>query len=359
MFLFSTVSDLSFRKNSKLPHLPPQFGLFSKSCLSELNTMIETPISSTSTPIYKPFPSISRISAAYTGRGPSPSNRHFSFHRPPVSDPTHIQKHFTANLRHLSQHEGFDSRRLTLPNGPWPQSGAVIKAEDYEWVINPRSQTIMPVTAAGQPVVYDGIVTRETRFVLGVQGADCPAVFLYDPKANVIGLAHSGWKPIVRGIIQGVIDIMVELGARPEDIVAYVSPGAGDEYNVFKWDEEMELEVRDVFVQANRTDLLHDQSIRHEMTGENLARLGTAIGRPVLGGTSFRLSFLAGRELEACGVSPSNITRSLESTIVTLDGKPTSKNPAPFKYHSYRRERPNHGLSMSVLFLRSEGMSQL
>jgi copper oxidase (laccase) domain-containing protein len=323
--------------------------------------MIEVPISPTSTPIHNPFPdTTSKIGAAYTGRGLSSSNRHFSFHRPPTtSDPTNIQNYFTANLRHLSQHAGFDHRRLTLPNGAWPQSGEVIKAEDYDWVTNPRSGTIMPVTAAGEPVVYDGIVTRSERYVLGVQGADCPAVFLYDPKANVIGLAHSGWKPIVRGIIRGVLDIMVELGARPEDIVAYVSPGAGDEYNVFKWDEEMELEVRDVFVQANRTDLLHDQSIRHEMTGENLARLGTAIGRPVLGGTSFRLSFLAGRELEACGVSPSNITRSLESTIVTLDGKTTSKTPAPFKYHSYRRERPNHGLSMSVLFLRSEGMSQL
>jgi len=309
----------------------------------------------TSSPIYRALQDVPSVGAAFTGRGTTPHNRHFSFHRPAAADPTNISKHFRANLQCLASHESFDPRRVALPNGAWPHSGQAIKAEDYKWVTDHITKTIMPVTYTGQPVTYDAVATRSHKYVLGVQGADCPAVFLCDPRSQVIGLAHAGWKPIVRGVIRNIVDAMVELGARPQDIVAYISPGVGDRYNTFKWDCTMEPYVREVFVEAGRCDLLQDQTIRHEMNGEDLVRLQTALGRDIHDGTSFKLSSLAVTELRRRGLSASNISCNLESSIVDQYTGAEQDHPMSFKYHSYRREHPNHGLSMSVLFLKSNG----
>jgi copper oxidase (laccase) domain-containing protein len=307
----------------------------------------------TSSPIYRALQDVPEVGAAFTGRGTAPHNRHFSFHRPAAADPTNISKHFRANLQCLASHEGFDPGRVTLPNGAWPHSGQAIKAEDYKWVTNCITETIMPVTHTGVPVTYDAVATRSDKYVLGAQGADCPAVFLCDPRSQVIGLAHAGWKPIVRGVIRNIVDAMVELGARPQDIVAYISPGVGDRYNTFKWDYAMEPYVREVFVEAGRCDLLQDRTIRHEMNSEDLAGLRAALGRDIHDGTSLKLSSLAVTELCRRGLSASNISCNLESSIVDQYPGAEQAHPTPFKYHSYRREHPNHGLSMSVLFLKS------
>jgi copper oxidase (laccase) domain-containing protein len=307
----------------------------------------------TSSPIYQALQHVPEVVAAFTGKGIAPQNRYFSFHRPPATDPTNISKHFRANLQCLASHEGFDPRRVTLPNGGWPHSGEAIKAEDYKWVTNPITKTIMPVTHTNEPVTYDAVATRSHKYVLGVQSADCQAIFLCDPRSQVIGLAHAGWKPVVLGVIRNVVDAMVDLGARPQDIVAYISPGVGDRYNTFKWGYAMEPYVREVFVEAGRCDLLQDRTIRHEMDCEDLTRLRAALGRDIHDGTSLKLSSLAVTELRRCGLSASNISRSLESSIVDQYPEVEQAHPMSFKYHSYRRERPNHGLSMSVLFLKS------
>jgi copper oxidase (laccase) domain-containing protein len=206
------------------------------------------------------------------------------------------------------------------------------------------------VTRNNEPVTYDAIASRSSRHVLAVQGADCPAIFLYDPSSQVIGLAHAGWKPLVRNVVGNVIDAMEELGATRQTILAHISPGAGDQYNAFNWDDDMEQYVRDVFVQAGRDDLLAEPTIRHRMTSEDRAILGSAFGREVPEGSSLKLSHLALTELKSHGVRECNISVSQDSTIVDRYFAPDRNGP--LKYHSYRRERPNHGLSISVLFLR-------
>ena len=40
----------------------------------------------------------------------------------------------------------------------------------------------------------DAFVTNERGLPIAIRTADCVPVFIYDPKKNVIGLAHAGWK---------------------------------------------------------------------------------------------------------------------------------------------------------------------
>lgn len=118
-------------------------------------------------------------------------------------------------------------------------------------------------------IQYDGIVTRSPDYVLGVQGADCPSVFLVDEVQRVIGLAHSGRRPTVRNVAGNLVKSMEELGARPERIIGFVAPGVGDKYNEFSWDGTMESSVRKVFEDAGREELLTDEKLRYVMNEED------------------------------------------------------------------------------------------
>jgi hypothetical protein len=155
-------------------------------------------------PIYPVFQQFKGVRGCFTGKGTDSKNDHFLFARPTAhQDPVLNPNHFRMNLQRLACTVGFEPGALVLPNGAWPHSGEAIKDEDYAWVANQASGTLMPVTGMNQPVTYDAVASRSPTHVLGVQGADCPAIFLYDPCSRVLGLAHAGWKPLVRnhGII--------------------------------------------------------------------------------------------------------------------------------------------------------------
>lgn len=57
-------------------------------------------------------------------------------------------------------------------------------------------------------VVADSLVTDTRGLVLTVGMGDCPPVFFYDPKKDVIAIAHAGWRGIVDGVIQSTVEKM-------------------------------------------------------------------------------------------------------------------------------------------------------
>ena len=70
----------------------------------------------------------------------------------------------------------------------------------------------------------DGMVTKREDVALGILTADCQPVLFHDPKARIIGAAHAGWKGALNGVLEAVIDTMVEQGAHHEDITAVIGP---------------------------------------------------------------------------------------------------------------------------------------
>lgn len=74
----------------------------------------------------------------------------------------------------------------------------------------------------------DGLVTEEPGLTLLVTAADCPPVFLFDPKRPAIGIVHSGWRGTWAGISGEAVALMRErFGSRPEQLQAAVGPGIG------------------------------------------------------------------------------------------------------------------------------------
>jgi len=73
----------------------------------------------------------------------------------------------------------------------------------------------------------DGMVTAKPRVVLGVKTADCLPILFYDPVEKIIGVAHAGWKGVLKKIGQKMVDLMVRNGSSPLNILVGVGPHIG------------------------------------------------------------------------------------------------------------------------------------
>ncbi len=93
----------------------------------------------------------------------------------------------------------------------------------------------------------DGIVTATRGIALAVLTADCQPVLFSDPKAQVIGAAHAGWKGALDGILQATIRQMEMLGANRGDITAVIGP------SISQMSYEVGPEFRDTFVATDPT----------------------------------------------------------------------------------------------------------
>ena len=70
----------------------------------------------------------------------------------------------------------------------------------------------------------DALVTSDNSLILGITTADCLPIIFCDPKNQVIGIAHAGWKGLVKGVIQNTIKKMISLGAQEKSIKSIIGP---------------------------------------------------------------------------------------------------------------------------------------
>lgn len=97
----------------------------------------------------------------------------------------------------------------------------------------------------GQAPAADALVTATPGFALSILAADCVPVLLADKTAGVIGAAHAGWKGALGGVIEAVVDAMVELGAERSHIVAATGPA------IQQPSYEVGREVKQAFLSAS------------------------------------------------------------------------------------------------------------
>ncbi|GCE32069.1 laccase domain protein [Dictyobacter alpinus] len=80
----------------------------------------------------------------------------------------------------------------------------------------------------------DGLLTNLRNAPLAVLVADCTVVSYYDPKHEVIALAHAGWRGTAGLIASSMVTKMHEVyGSNPEDILIGIGPNmAKDNFQV-------------------------------------------------------------------------------------------------------------------------------
>ena len=71
----------------------------------------------------------------------------------------------------------------------------------------------------------DGLVTTDANLALAVTVADCFPVYVWDEQAGVIGIAHAGWRGVVKGVVPNLLREMFDAGATKEALRAVIGPG--------------------------------------------------------------------------------------------------------------------------------------
>lgn len=74
----------------------------------------------------------------------------------------------------------------------------------------------------------DALVTANPAVSLFMRFADCVPVLLFDPRQNVAGLAHAGWKGTLARVAAATVRAMsARYGSRAPDILAGIGPAIG------------------------------------------------------------------------------------------------------------------------------------
>jgi copper oxidase (laccase) domain-containing protein len=75
------------------------------------------------------------------------------------------------------------------------------------------------------PLLCDALITTQKNVGLLLLTADCIPLIFIDTQAQMIGLAHLGWKPTALSLARKVVDAMSARGASPASLHVYAGPG--------------------------------------------------------------------------------------------------------------------------------------
>lgn len=80
----------------------------------------------------------------------------------------------------------------------------------------------------------DALITNKKNICIGVTTADCVPITFYDPRNEVIAVAHAGWRGTCARIAEKTIKIMQDkFSCQPSDIFVLIGPSiSADVYNV-------------------------------------------------------------------------------------------------------------------------------
>jgi len=74
----------------------------------------------------------------------------------------------------------------------------------------------------------DALITNKHSLPLAVFTADCPSVFIYDPRRPAIGLVHAGWRSTQERIIEKTVKLMQEkFNSQAKDLSVSFGPAIG------------------------------------------------------------------------------------------------------------------------------------
>ncbi len=76
-----------------------------------------------------------------------------------------------------------------------------------------------------EPRIGDAVITDRKDVVIGIQGADCVLVLLYDRRTHATGAVHAGWRGTAAEILKKTIEAMgSRFSSSPSDIVVALGP---------------------------------------------------------------------------------------------------------------------------------------
>ena len=89
------------------------------------------------------------------------------------------------------------------------------------WINQTHSNISVDADSISSIVDADASYSKKLGTVCGVLTADCLPVFICNKQGTAVGIAHAGW----RGLVDGVIESLIEsLDCNGEDLIAHLGP---------------------------------------------------------------------------------------------------------------------------------------
>ena len=89
------------------------------------------------------------------------------------------------------------------------------------WINQTHSKMSVDADSTSSIVNADASYSKKPGTVCGVLTADCLPVFICNKEGTAVGIAHAGW----RGLVDGVIESLIEsLDCNGEDLIAHLGP---------------------------------------------------------------------------------------------------------------------------------------
>lgn len=118
------------------------------------------------------------------------------------------------NLIALGMQLGADAKMLRTTKQEHTSNVVALEREDFG--LYKSFENLEPI---------DGMITNIEGAGLIVYGADCPSIYIVDPKHNAIGLVHAGWRGTLGKIPQVAINMMHDrYGSNPTEMYAAIGP---------------------------------------------------------------------------------------------------------------------------------------
>ena len=70
----------------------------------------------------------------------------------------------------------------------------------------------------------DGMITHASNAFLGILTADCVPIFFWDRDYSVVGIAHAGWRGVVKGIATKMVLQFRSSGISPRSLRVVIGP---------------------------------------------------------------------------------------------------------------------------------------
>jgi YfiH family protein len=167
--------------------------------------------------------------------------------------------------------------------------------------------TIRRVDLPGLYPECDGLISSSPGLFLCITVADCVPILLFDPLSGALGAIHAGWRGAAERIAEKAVTAMAgELGARPDDLLAYLGPAVGSCCYYVGRDVSSQFDKR--FVEKRDR------------------------------GEAVDLKGASAEQLRSAGVRPDHIEVSPHCTV-----------DEPHIFHSYRRDGAKSGRMMAVI----------
>jgi len=167
----------------------------------------------------------------------------------------------------LADHVGDDRVRVAENRARLAEAMGVCD-DDLVFARQTHGVDVANVERGGQSAEADVLVTADPDLALCILVADCVPLLVCDPEAQVLALAHAGWRGTAAGAAGAAVRAALDLGADADRLVALVGPRISAE--AYQVGPEVEAALRE----AGDAD-----AVRPDGSGRFLADLGRANAR--------------------------------------------------------------------------------